>query len=232
MSDERCRDDPSCSDGGALGGQPAAVALRAAQGARRARARDRDDAVRARCFPRPGSASSCAVTRAASSIRCGSRTARRRSRTLLLAAHALGLGAVWLGFWPEMERVEPLQSTWGCPRASSRCRSSPSGIRPRRSLPSSATTPPTFTTSAGSRCCAPSNLRYASAGRGGEPRRARWRRLRGGAGEIVDVVGPSGSRQDDDAAGPCAAAARRTGHAHARRHDARPISPPPSGARA
>lgn len=34
---------------------------------------------------------------------------------LLLAAHALGLGAVWLGFWPKMERVEPLKETLGLP---------------------------------------------------------------------------------------------------------------------
>jgi len=27
----------------------------------------------------------------------------------LLAAHAMGLGAVWLGFWPKMERVAPLR---------------------------------------------------------------------------------------------------------------------------
>lgn len=33
----------------------------------------------------------------------------------LLAIHALGLGAVWLGFWPKMERVEPLRSTLGLP---------------------------------------------------------------------------------------------------------------------
>lgn len=33
----------------------------------------------------------------------------------LLAAHALGLGAVWLGFWPKMERVGPLREVLGLP---------------------------------------------------------------------------------------------------------------------
>lgn len=33
----------------------------------------------------------------------------------LLAAHALGLGAVWLGFWPKMERVTPLKESLGIP---------------------------------------------------------------------------------------------------------------------
>lgn len=33
----------------------------------------------------------------------------------LLAAHALGLGGVWLGFWPKMERVEPLKAALGIP---------------------------------------------------------------------------------------------------------------------
>lgn len=33
----------------------------------------------------------------------------------LLAAHALGLGAVWLGFWPEMERVDRLAEYLGLP---------------------------------------------------------------------------------------------------------------------
>ncbi len=33
----------------------------------------------------------------------------------LLAIHALGLGAVWLGYWPKMERVEPLKKTLGLP---------------------------------------------------------------------------------------------------------------------
>lgn len=33
----------------------------------------------------------------------------------LLAIHALDLGAVWLGFWPKMERVEPLKETLGLP---------------------------------------------------------------------------------------------------------------------
>jgi nitroreductase len=36
-------------------------------------------------------------------------------QNILLAAHALGLGAVWLGFWPEMERVEPLAEYLGLP---------------------------------------------------------------------------------------------------------------------
>jgi nitroreductase len=33
----------------------------------------------------------------------------------LLAAHALGLGAVWLGFWPKAERVKPLKDVLGLP---------------------------------------------------------------------------------------------------------------------
>ncbi len=33
----------------------------------------------------------------------------------LLAAHAMGLGAVWLGFWPKMERVTPLKEALGIP---------------------------------------------------------------------------------------------------------------------
>ena len=33
----------------------------------------------------------------------------------LIAIHALGLGAVWLGFWPKMERVEPLREALGLP---------------------------------------------------------------------------------------------------------------------
>ncbi|MDY0339849.1 MAG: nitroreductase family protein [Coriobacteriia bacterium] len=33
----------------------------------------------------------------------------------LLAIHALGLGAVWLGFWPKMERVEPLRAVLDLP---------------------------------------------------------------------------------------------------------------------
>jgi nitroreductase len=36
-------------------------------------------------------------------------------QNILLAAHALGLGAVWLGFWPEMERAEPLAEYLGLP---------------------------------------------------------------------------------------------------------------------
>ncbi len=33
----------------------------------------------------------------------------------LVAIHALGLGAVWLGFWPKMERVDPLRAALGLP---------------------------------------------------------------------------------------------------------------------
>lgn len=33
----------------------------------------------------------------------------------LVAIHALGLGAVWLGFWPKMERVTPLKAALGMP---------------------------------------------------------------------------------------------------------------------
>ena len=41
---------------------------------------------------------------------CGAAT-----QNALLAAHALGLGAVWLGFWPKMERVTPLKEVLGMP---------------------------------------------------------------------------------------------------------------------
>jgi nitroreductase len=37
------------------------------------------------------------------------------TQNALLAAHALGLGAVWLGFWPKMERVAPLKEVLGLP---------------------------------------------------------------------------------------------------------------------
>lgn len=37
------------------------------------------------------------------------------AQNALLAIHALDLGAVWLGFWPKMERVEPLKATLGLP---------------------------------------------------------------------------------------------------------------------
>ena len=37
------------------------------------------------------------------------------AQNALLAIHALGLGAVWLGFWPKMERVEPLRAALGLP---------------------------------------------------------------------------------------------------------------------
>lgn len=33
----------------------------------------------------------------------------------LLAVNALGLGAVWLGYWPKMERVGPLKELLGMP---------------------------------------------------------------------------------------------------------------------
>jgi nitroreductase len=33
----------------------------------------------------------------------------------LVAVHALGLGAVWLGFWPKMERVVPLRGVLDLP---------------------------------------------------------------------------------------------------------------------
>ncbi len=33
----------------------------------------------------------------------------------LLAAHALGLGAVWIGIWPQPERVAPLKELLGLP---------------------------------------------------------------------------------------------------------------------
>ncbi|MCM1452408.1 MAG: nitroreductase family protein [Clostridium sp.] len=37
------------------------------------------------------------------------------TENLLLAAHALGLGAVWCGIYPQMERVEQLQEMLGIP---------------------------------------------------------------------------------------------------------------------
>jgi nitroreductase len=37
------------------------------------------------------------------------------AQNALLAIHALGLGAVWLGFWPKMERVAPLRAVLGLP---------------------------------------------------------------------------------------------------------------------
>jgi len=33
----------------------------------------------------------------------------------LLSAHATGLGGVWLGYWPKMERVTPLKEKLGIP---------------------------------------------------------------------------------------------------------------------
>jgi len=43
---------------------------------------------------------------------CGAAT-----ENALVAIHALGLGAVWLGFWPKMERVDPLKLVLGLPEA-------------------------------------------------------------------------------------------------------------------
>lgn len=43
---------------------------------------------------------------------CGAAT-----ENALVAIHALGLGAVWLGFWPKMERVDPLKAVLGLPEA-------------------------------------------------------------------------------------------------------------------
>lgn len=37
------------------------------------------------------------------------------TQNALLAAHAIGLGAVWLGYWPKMERVTPLKELLGMP---------------------------------------------------------------------------------------------------------------------
>ncbi len=37
------------------------------------------------------------------------------TQNALLAAHAIGLGGVWLGFWPKMERVTPLKEVLGMP---------------------------------------------------------------------------------------------------------------------
>lgn len=43
---------------------------------------------------------------------CGAAT-----ENALLAITALGLGAVWLGFWPKMERVNPLKEVLGLPES-------------------------------------------------------------------------------------------------------------------
>lgn len=37
------------------------------------------------------------------------------AQNALLAAHAIGLGGVWLGFWPKAERVDPLKQVLGLP---------------------------------------------------------------------------------------------------------------------
>ncbi|MDP2401390.1 MAG: nitroreductase family protein [Actinomycetota bacterium] len=37
------------------------------------------------------------------------------TQNMLLAAHAIGLGAVWLGFYPHIERSEPLAALLGIP---------------------------------------------------------------------------------------------------------------------
>ena len=37
------------------------------------------------------------------------------TQNILLAAHALGLGAVWLGFYPKTERTIPLKAVLGMP---------------------------------------------------------------------------------------------------------------------
>ena len=39
------------------------------------------------------------------------------TQNILLAAHALGLGAVWLGIYPRMERLKGLQKLLGLPKA-------------------------------------------------------------------------------------------------------------------
>ncbi len=60
--------------------------------------------------------SSCAETRGPRSTPAtGSKTAPRLSRTLLVAAHATGLGAVWIGVYPVEERVENVRAIVGCP---------------------------------------------------------------------------------------------------------------------
>ena len=38
------------------------------------------------------------------------------TENLLLAAHALGLGAVWTGAYPAMERVDEIANVLGCPK--------------------------------------------------------------------------------------------------------------------
>ncbi len=37
------------------------------------------------------------------------------TQNILLAAHALGLGAVWVGLYPQQERVEPMRKLLGLP---------------------------------------------------------------------------------------------------------------------
>ena len=37
------------------------------------------------------------------------------AQNMILAAHALGIGSVWLGTWPQMERVNRQRETFGLP---------------------------------------------------------------------------------------------------------------------
>lgn len=37
------------------------------------------------------------------------------AQNMILAAHALGIGSVWLGTWPQMERVEKQRALFGLP---------------------------------------------------------------------------------------------------------------------
>lgn len=37
------------------------------------------------------------------------------AENICLCAHALGIGSVWLGTWPQMDRVQRQRELWGLP---------------------------------------------------------------------------------------------------------------------
>ena len=57
----------------------------------------------------------CADTRELRHPQMWQQDCSNAAENALLAIHALDLGAVWLGFWPKMERVEPLKAALGLP---------------------------------------------------------------------------------------------------------------------
>jgi len=54
---------------------------------------------------------------------------------LLLAAHALGLGACWLGVHPREDKIRRVKEILGLPAQLCLCRASPSAILVRRKSP-------------------------------------------------------------------------------------------------